>query len=252
MAIYTCYDMVRDCPAGAAAGWTHLVTTFVPALRDMAHHYGMGDGALDRLPEWLRTADVWSAESLIGERDFLTRLRPLVAEPAAQGGELTLDAVAEAFEPLTLTERQVVWLEAMRYDAEKAAVLMRISPESARGIRERAGELLRGKLDSWREGMLARHGAALQAEAQAAVPEHPVGVRDFLDIIDGRATWSFRRGVEVKLAEAWHEIDRFCRLREADQFLRAAKPLSDAETADWLAKFGVVPAKPPLWKRVFS
>jgi hypothetical protein len=255
LAVYTCFDMVHDCAAGAPAGWRHFVKTFLPALRDMARHYGAGDGALDRAVESLRApgSPLWNADSLIGERDFLARLRPLVAgehEPGA--GSLDLETVAAAFEPLTLVERQVVWLEIMRYDADGAAVLMRISPESSRKIRERAGELLRSKVDAWSEDLLTREGAALQAEAAANVPEHPVGVRDFLDIIDGRATWSFRRDVERKLEASWYEIDHFCRLREADQLLRAAKPLDGADAATWLAKFGVTAERQSKWRRLFG
>lgn len=245
--------MIHDCPAGAAAGWTHFVKTFLPALRDMVRHYGANDGALERLPEKLRQAGpaLWVSEGLIGERDFLTRLRGLVLDAAAPQPDaaLTLEAMAEAFEPLTLVERQVVWLDTMRYDAGAAAVLMRISPESSGAIRERAEELLRLKLDSWSKGMLRRNGAALQEAARAEAPEHPLGVREFLDIIDGRATWSYRRDLEMRLAASWYEIDHFCRLREADHLLRAAKPLSEEESAAWLMKFGVEPRRPPLWKR---
>ena len=261
MAVYTCIEMIRDCRTGKAEGWQYFVRTFAPALLAMVRHYSGRDA-----PEHLRTVlaglpvqgpAVFTVDALVGERDLMASMRPAVLAATAWGSappeiELELDTLAEALEPLTVVERQLVWLDAMGYEPAEAAVIMRVSAQTAEKVREKAAELLRAKLDGWNQSIVRGNGAALQQEAASRKPEHPVGARDCFDILDGRITWQQRTNTERQLAASWYEIDHFCRLREADHMLRTAAPLADLEAEEALSILGVVKRKPPMWKRLFG
>src|SRR5690348_6466453 len=81
--IYTCYDMIRDCRADRANGWSHFVSWYVPVIRKLAAHYvpEQADGDwIGRVLEVLRRPD----SSLFGsldpapERWFVAELRQRV------------------------------------------------------------------------------------------------------------------------------------------------------------------------------
>ncbi len=259
MAVYTCFDMVRDCREGKPSGWTYFVRTFVAPLTAMTRHYSRGPERgremVERILEDLRRREnsVWTQDA-IGERGFLALVRPLVVDAAGWATEdpavpLDLATLESALEPLTVVERQIAWFGAMGYDDGAASVIMRVSPETAGKVRERAAELLRARMDHWTRTVVESNGPSLQREALAARPEQPIGVRDFLDVLDGRITWAQHQKLDGQLAASWHEIDHFCRIREADHWMRVTPPLDAAEAAAWLRAVGVEPAKPSWLKR---
>ena len=190
------------------------------------------------------------------EREFMASLRPrMLAACGWKGGRagtLELETMAEALAPLTLLERQIVWFETMSYNLDDTARLTRVSVDTARKARERAGELLRGRLDSWTQTIIADNGGLLSDQAGATKPAEPVAFRHFLDIIDGRMTWQLRAEVEPKIESSWFEIDHFCRIREADAAVRDTKPLQPEEAAGYLSDMGVRQPRVSLWKRLLG
>ena len=102
------------------------------------------------------------------ERWFVAQLRQLiVAELAAPAAEIPigLETLTAALEPLTMTEKQAAWLETMRYSPAQAGPMLRVSPDTVEKVRDRAAELIRGQVDSWRRTLLAENGPALGREA---------------------------------------------------------------------------------------
>src|SRR5664279_4361421 len=167
--IYTCYEMVRDCRADLSEGWAHFITHYVPAIRRTVAHYAperAGDAGLVnhilltvRKPESLLFHSTEPPE----ERWFVAQLRQLiVGELGAPAAEIPLD-----LETLTVTEKQAAWLDTMRYPAKAAGAMLRVSAETVEKVRDRAAELLRGKVDTWRRTLLAENGPALGREASA-------------------------------------------------------------------------------------
>jgi hypothetical protein len=247
MSVYTCFDMVADCKAGKSEGWIHLVRTFVPALRWFASHYNLDEDTVPRSLLAIRD-EIHNWEPMT-DREIAAKLRP---ELPLVHSRLDLAVLAGAFEPFTLVERQLVWLETMGYDAVKAARLMRMSEQTATKIRERASDFLRAKLDDWSQTLLRDNGVSLGSQARAAMPDEAVPFHHYIEMIDGRLTWQVRSDVERKLEASWHEIDHFCRIREADAAMRESTPLTRAEADGYLDVFGLKPRRQPLWKRVFA
>jgi hypothetical protein len=254
MSVYTCYDMVADCKADKAAGWTHLVRQFVPPLRWMVTRYGGGEAELGLLLASLRPFP--DEVPPTAEREFLVNVRSRAVEAAGwRGGEsgtLELERFTAALAELTVLERQLVWFETMGYNSADAARLCRTAEDTAAKARARALEMLRSALDSWSHTIIADNAGSLARAARTALPDEPVPFRSYLDIIDGRMTWSNRVGVDRSVQASWFEVDHFCRVREADAAMRDSPPLDDVAAAPYFAMFGVAPPKPSLWKRMLA
>ena len=172
--IYTCYEMVRDCRGRLPEGWTHFISHYVPVIRQVLAHYAperAGDAAL--LHHILMTvgqpkSSLFHSTAPPEERWFVAQLRQLiVGELAAHGAEIPIDleTLTAALGPLTMTEKQAAWFETMRYSPAQAGPMLRVSPETVEKVRDRAAELIRGKVDTWRPTLLAENGAALGREA---------------------------------------------------------------------------------------
>jgi hypothetical protein len=257
VSVYTAYDMIADCRAGKPEGWLWFARNFVPPLRMLLAHYSAGDpdAALQRLVAGMRSELAATAPAPL--REIVVALRPKILEAAGFPGEtppvpVDIDTLSEAFEPLTFAERQMVWLETMRYNAADTARLMRASAETVENVRRRAGELLRAKLDHWTVTLLLDSGAALGEEVRRSLPAEPVATRDFLDLVDGRVTWQHRGEIERALAGSWFEVDHLCRVREVDEAVARTRPLEDADAAPYYAMLGVEPVKPSRWRRLLS
>src|SRR5581483_77924 len=176
--IYTCYDMIRDCRADRAEGWSHFITYYVPVIRKLAVHYFPRSGAaIEPVLVVLRRPESSLFQSLepAPERWFVAELRQRVLA-AYEGREgtgtsevsLELETLAKAFEPLTVVEKQATWLETMRYTPEQTGVLLRMEPRTVEKIRDKAAELLRAQMDLWRRSLLAENGRPLARAATAA------------------------------------------------------------------------------------
>src|SRR5215472_8384300 len=143
--VYTCYDMIQDCRADRPAGWSHFISHYVPVIRKIAAHYCPGQAADSVLPALRRPeSSLFSTLEPAPERWFVAELRQRVlAELDSNAGdraagELDLETVSKALEPLTLLEKQAVWLETMRYPPGRAGVLLRMDPRTVQKIREKA------------------------------------------------------------------------------------------------------------------
>jgi hypothetical protein len=256
--IYTCYEMVRDCRANLPEGWIYFISNYVPVMRKALAHYSpqkAGDEALlGRILATVRAPDsfFFRATEPPEERWFVGQLRQvLVGELAVPAAAipLGLDVVTAALEPLTMTEKQAAWLEAMHYPPAQAGPMLRVSPETVEKVRERAAELIRGKVDSWRGTLLAENGAALGREAAAASGKDCLPGKAFLDVVDGRTTWRGREAIDRHLQTCWHCVDHFCRMLEVVHLLRGNEPLSEAESEPYRSVLGVAPVKRAGWKR---
>jgi anti-sigma factor RsiW len=119
-------------------------------------------------------------------------------------------------------------------------------------IRDRAADLLRGKLDQWNRTLLADNGLALGREAAAASGKDCLPVKAFLDILDGRTTWRERETMERHVNTCWHCVDHNARMQEVIGLLRSCKPLDEAASARYLKVIGVEAERRPVWKRMFG
>jgi hypothetical protein len=260
--IYTCYEMIRDCRAGRPEGWSYFLKQYVPAMRGLSTHYfpeRAGDPALiDRVLVRLYGSESSLFQSLepAPERAFVAELRQhvIAAVEADRAGtppqvSIDIEALGAALEPLTLTEKLVVWFESMRYRAADAARMLRMSPQTAEKIRGRGAELVRGSVDSWSVTLLADNGAALGREASARAGKDCLPAKTFFDVIEGRATWRGREEMERHVKNCWHCLDHYCRLLEVVDVVRIAKPLSEAETESYQRLLGIQPAKRSFWRR---
>ena len=255
--IYTCYEMVRDCRAGLPEGWTHFVTCYVPVIRRILAHYAPQQAADPQLLECVVLASRTMFESLDAapEREFVAALRQHVTaqvKPAPAEMQLDLEVLSAALAPLTMTERQAVWFETMHYAPAEAGPMLRISALTVEKVRERASELIRGKVDAWRRTLLADNGAALGEEALAAKGKDCLPSKAFLDVIEGRTVWRDREIMDQHLKNCWHCVDHFCRLIEANEWLRGIQPLTPQDAEPFLRALGVAPPKPAGWKRLFG
>jgi hypothetical protein len=243
--IYTCYDMVRDCRADRPEGWRYFITNYIPVIRKLVAHYGSDDAALvERVVRGVRKPESSMFASLepAPERWFLAELRQKVLAELPETSpeiELDLETVAEAFAPLTVVEKQAAWIEGMGYTPEETGAMLRMAPATVSKIRDRAAELLRGKSDSWRRSLLRENGLRLAKLAAAARGSECPSAKAFLDILDGRTTWSGREQVERHVTGCLHCIDHFCRMAEVIELLRAVKPLPADESERWAKLLGV-------------
>ena len=260
--VYTCYEMIRDCRADKPEGWSYFLAQFVPVIRGLVTHYfpdRAGDPALvERALATLRQPQSNLFESLdpAPERAFVAGLRQRVlaaveADRAGAAPEVPIDleVLGQALEPLTLTEKLVVWFETMGYSATDAARMLRMSPQTADKIRSRAAELVRGSVDAWSRTLLAENGPSLGREAAAISTRDCLPPKAFLDIIDGRTNWRGREEMERHVKTCWHCIDHFCRLLEDVDVLRASQPLAEAEVEKYQRLLGIEPPKRSFWKK---
>lgn len=255
--IYTCYEMIQDCRADKAEGWRHFVSCYVPVMRKLADHYdsGRAGAVVDHMLTTLRQPGSTLFESLdpSPERWFVAQLRQLlVAELPAPEPEIAigLEEVAAALEPLTVVQKLSAWIETMNYDAAQTGAMLRMAPNTVEKIRAQAADLIRGKVDAWRQTLLTENGRKLGAEAASASTKDCLPPRVFLDVLDGRATWSGREEMERHVGSCWHCIDHFGRMAEVIEVLRGIVPLEETDAAPLLELMGIHKQKAPLWKRL--
>jgi len=260
--IYTCYEMMRDCRADRAEGWRYFIFNYVPIVRKLLAHYFPGraesQASIYGLLAAIRKPESSLFDSLepAPERWFVAELRQTIvaameaehpsAEPEIGIG---LEALGAALEPLTLTEKQAVWLETMRYGPAETGAMLRMAPETVGNIREKGGALVRGRVDTWRASVLVDNGHILGPAAAATGTKDCPDSKVFLDILDGRATWRMRDQVERHASQCWRCIDHFCRMAEVVHLLSGSQPLSEAEAAPVGRLLGIGVETKPAWKR---
>jgi hypothetical protein len=258
MAVYTCYDMIADCRAGKDAGWEYLITNFVPAVRRLLRHYAPERDTDEEIKTYL-TALRDDSDSPIRVlnastgREFLFGLRDhLVRWASAQADvedTVDIERFAAALAELTVVERQIAWYAVLGYDADAAGAIMRVSPSTSLLVIERAAALL---ADETPGISLQGQSAALQAAARSLELEKEVALSEYLHFIDGQLGWSSRKDVEMALERSWREVDRSCRIREADDATRDTEPLTVEEGAVLLSSIGMAPKQKSFWQKVFT
>jgi hypothetical protein len=215
--------------ANLPEGWRHLITNYVPLIRTLLAHYAPGAGrrcgVLNRVLVGISKPEssLFQSREPAPERWFLAELRQMVLaelEMPAPEMEIDLETVAAALEPLTVTEKQAAWFETMRYTPVETGPMLRMAAGTVEKIRQRAAELIRGKVDAWSATLLADNGAALGRAAAAAAGKDCLPVAAFLDILDGRTTWRGREDMERHVSGCWHCVDHFCRMVEVVEVLR--------------------------------
>jgi hypothetical protein len=248
--IYTCYEMIRDCRADKAEGWAYFISNYTPVVRKLAAHYGADfDSALAMLRN--PQSSPFQSMEPAPERWLVAEMRQQIvgaAPSVAAEIPLVLETVADALAPLTTVEKQAAWFQTMRFAPQPTAEALRMAASTVEKIRERADELIRSKVDSWRPGLLVANGRALGLEAAKAT-KACLPAKTFLDVLDGRSTWLGREEIEQHVGSCWHCIDHFCRMAEVIEILRGLQPLSEAEAAPLKKKFGIEPPKRSFWKR---
>ena len=260
--IYTCYEMIRDCRAGSAAGWTYLLRHYAPVIGVLLAHYfperRQDTAFLERMLLELRKPDSSLFRTLdpVPERAFVAELRQHVLGLAeSEAGvaprvSIDLQALSAALEPLTVTEKLTVWLEAMRYSNEETGRMLRMSAETAEKIRDRAAELVRSAVDRWSRSLLPDNGPALRRASAGVKTSECLQAKAFFDVIDGRTTWYGREEMERHVKSCWYCLDHYCRLLEVVDVLRASKPLADSELERYRHLLGIELEKRPFWKRL--
>ncbi|HLH20350.1 MAG TPA: hypothetical protein VKX45_24195 [Bryobacteraceae bacterium] len=254
--IYTCYEMIRDCREDRAEGWRYFITHYVPVIRRLAAHYAKEDHGLpERVLQAIRQpqSSLFASLEPAPERWFVAELRQmLVAQidiptpPVAIG----LEELA-ALQPLTLLEKQAVWMETMGYGPAETGAMLRSSPATVEKVRARAAELLRAATPAWRSTILADNGLALGRQAAAGRGADCLSAKVFLEVIEGRATWRGREDLERHTGSCWHCIDHFCRMAETVEVLRGLRPLAGGEAAPFQRLLGVE-EKRKGWKAIFG
>lgn len=260
--IYTCYEMIRDCRAGRAEGWTYFLTQYVPVIRGLLAHYfperAPDVSLIERVLAALCKPESALFQSLdpAPERAFVAGLRQNVlsaveADRANEPPEVTLttETLATALEPFTVTERQTVWFETMRYSDQDTGRMLRMSPQTVSKIRARGAELIRSSMDTWQRTILADNGSQLSRLAGGQAANDCLPAKTFFDVIDGRATWRGREEMERHVKNCWHCLDHYCRLLEVVDLLRAVRPLGEAETESYQHLLGIQARKRPFWRR---
>jgi hypothetical protein len=249
--IYTCYEMIRDCRADKAEGWAYFISNYTPVVRKLAAHYGADfENAMAMLRN--RQSSPFRSMEPVPERWLVAELRQQIvaaAPPVAAEIPLDLETVAAALEPLTTVEKQAAWFETMRFPAQPTAEALRMAASTVEKIRGRADELIRGKVDSWKRGLLAVNGRSLGLEAAQAATKDCLPAKTFLDVLDGRSTWRGREEMEQHVGSCWHCIDHFCRMAEVIEVLRGVQPLSESEAEPIRRKLGIETPKRSFWKR---
>ena len=258
--IYTCYDMIRDCRADRAEGWSYFVAQYVPVMRKIAAHYfpehATNDAVLQVLTKLRQPqSGLFETAEPAPERWFVAELRQRMLTAAGWGGgqapeiPLELEVLSRALESFTVVEKQAVWLETMRYAPAETGVLLRMDPRTVEKVRGKAADRLRAEMDSWNRAILADNGPGLGRAAAAGKTDECLPAKAFLDVLDGRSTWLGRAQMERHVAGCWHCIDHFCRLAEVVEFLRGLTPLPEPEAAPLRAALGIASPAKSGWKR---
>jgi hypothetical protein len=262
--VYTCFEMIRDCRADRPEGWSYFITNYVAVIRRLSLHYAPNrDGNIDDVLLAIRNtgtpaASLFDCVSPAPEREFLAELRQQVlaildAKSPLPEPEVSIDleTLTAALGPLTLLEKQAVWLETMRYEPGDAGTLLRTGSPAVEKMRENAAARIRAKLDRWRLTLLSENGRPLGRAAAAASPEC-LAPKAFLDLLDGRSTWRGREDLERHVRACWHCIDHYCRLLETAELSRRNQPLGEQEAELFRKLLGVTPEKRAGWKRLFG
>ena len=259
--IYTCFEMIRDCRENRAGGWSYFIGNYAPVVRKIIGHYRPEcTSALKGVLAAIRSPEPnWFASLEPGpERPFVAELRrkaldelDCIAPPAELDLTIELETLAEALAPLTILEKQAVWLETMRYSSSQTGPLLRTSEATIANIREKAAERIRAQGAGWRATLLAGNGRRLGRQAAEGTAQCLAG-KAFLDLLDGRTTWYGREEMERHVAGCWHCIDHFCRMVETSELLRGIRPLSEEEVAELGRSPGVAADQRPGWKRWFG
>ena len=259
--IYTCYEMVRDCRADLPEGWKHFITFYVPVVRRILAQYAPSEASDPKLLERVMLAirrpesSMFNSVEPAPERWFVAELRQKVVAQLSEAApelELDLESLGNALGPFTMTERQAVWFETMRYSAAETGPMLRISAQTVEKVRGRAAELIRGTVDAWRRTLLAENGTALGKEALAARGEDCLPAKAFLDVIEGRSVWRDREIMDQHLRGCWHCVDHFCRLVEVNEWLRGNAALPESEARRYLDLLGIGEVKASGWKKLFG
>ena len=262
--VYTCFEMIRDCQADRPEGWSYFITNYVPAIRRLVRHYrqeraaNIDDVLLAIRDPGASAASLFASVTPAPEREFLAELRQQVlaildARSPLPEPEVSIDleTLTAALEPLTLLEKQAVWLEAMRYEPAEAGKLLRTGAAAIEKMRENAGARIRAQLDHWRLTLLSENGRQLGRAAATATPQC-LPPKAFLDLLDGRTTWRGREDLERHVRTCWHCIDHDCRLLEAAELARRSQPLGEQEAEPFRKLLGITTEKRPSWKRLFG
>jgi len=256
--IYTCYEMIRDCRADRPEGWRYFVVNYVPVIQKVAAHYSPSDATLiDRVLAGVRTPHSSLFQSLepAPERWFVAELRQkTVAEVVAPTPEIDLDleTAAAALGSLTVVEKQAAWTEGMGYTAEQGGAMLRMAPATVGKIRDKAAELLRGHVDTWRRSIVKENGLHLGRAAAEARGAGCLSAKIFLDVLDGRASWRDRESMERHVTGCLHCVDHFCRMAEVIEVLRGVQPLSDEAAGPYFQLMGVKAEKKKGWRRLIG
>lgn len=248
--IYTSYEMVRDCREGRPEGWRYFITHYVPVVRKLSAHYAPEVPAA--VEQIVGNADLFTSIEPTPERPFVAALRQqILARLPARSAEVfaSLDDVAAGLAPLTLLEKQAAWIESMRYGAAETGAMLRMSAETVEKVRTKAADLLRAHLSAWSRSVLPDNGLQLAREAAAGHTKDCPPSKGFLDVLDGRTTWSGRDEMERHVGTCWHCIDHFCRMAEVIELLRGIQPLADEEASPYLRSLGVEEKRKHWWGR---
>src|SRR4051812_14357124 len=114
--IYTSYEMIQDCRAGKPAGWSYFLANYKPVVERLAAHYGLPD--IEATLADVRNS-LFASIQPMPERQFVSALRQKVLAKAPDRTlDLDMEAVGQAFAPLTVVEKKAVWLETMHYSPD--------------------------------------------------------------------------------------------------------------------------------------
>lgn len=254
--IYTSYEMIRDCRANQPAGWRYLVRQYVPVVRRVLAHYGaqtVAEPVLKALgaPQ----SALFGSLEPVPERPFVLALRQSILaeiEEVAPAMDLGLDQLTAALDGFTLVEKQVVWLEGMRYSPDETGEMLRMAGSTVEKIRGRAAERVRGQVDGWSSRLVAENGRALGQAAKERRGDKCVDSKTFLDVVDGRMTWQGREQVEQHVPGCWYCIDHFCRVAEVVELLRGLQPLTEAEATPFDRLLGIPEERRGGWRKWFG